>query len=59
MYLKDKEQRVTIRLTNEQLGFIDRLALGWGVSRSNILRVIIDTYRKGENNENKQANIDN
>lgn len=59
MYMKDKEHRVTIRLTNEQLGFIDRLSLGWGVSRSDILRVIIDTYRKGENNENKQANIDN
>ena len=58
MYFKDKEQRVTIRLTNEQLAFIDRLALGWGVSRSDILRVIIETYRRGDNNENKQANID-
>lgn len=53
MYLKDKEERVTIRLTNEQLGFIDRLAFGWGVSRSDIMRIIIDTYRKGGNNENK------
>lgn len=53
MYFKDKEERVTIRLTNEQLSFIDKLALGWGVSRSDIVRVIIDTYRKEENYENK------
>ena len=51
MYCKDKEFRITVRLTNEQLNYIDKLAQGWGVSRSDILRVIIETYR-GANNEN-------
>ena len=54
MYLKDKEERITVRLSKEQLNYIDKLALGWGVKRSDILRVIIDSYRNnGVQNENK------
>ena len=52
MYFKDKEHRITIRLTTEQLSFIDKMALGWGVNRSDIFRIIIDSFR-GKENENK------
>lgn len=52
MYCKDKDERITLRLSTEQLNFIDKLAVRWSVKRSDILRIIIDTYR-GDRNANK------
>ena len=52
MYFKDKDHKIAIRITNDQLSFIDKLALGWGCTRSDIFRIIIDSYR-GKENENK------
>lgn len=54
MYFKDKSEICKIRVTQEQNEYLMRLSVSWGVSKSEVVRAIIDSYRKGEsNNENK------
>ena len=52
MYLKDKNQRITLRLTAEQFDFVKSSADSLGVSPSDFLRMVINftmtTHRKAE-----------
>lgn len=52
MYLKDKNQRITLRLTAEQFDFVKTSADSLGVSPSDFLRMVINftmtTHRKAE-----------
>lgn len=52
MYLKDKNQRITLRLTAEQFDFVKDSADSLGVSPSDFLRMVINftmtTHRKAE-----------
>lgn len=52
MYLKDKNQRITLRLTAEQFDFVKTSADALGVSPSDFLRMVINftmtTHRKAE-----------
>lgn len=52
MYLKDKNQRITLRLTAEQFDFVKTSAESLGVSPSDFLRMVINftmtTHRKAE-----------
>lgn len=54
MYFKDKTEVFKVRLTQEQVEFILRLSVAWGVSKSEVMRKIVDSYKAGGiNNENK------
>lgn len=52
MYLKDKNQRITLRLTAEQFDFVKTSADSLGVSPSDFLRMVINftmtTHKKTE-----------
>ena len=52
MYLKDKNQRITLRLTAEQFDFVKSSADSLGVSPSDFLRMVINftmtTHKKTE-----------
>ena len=54
MYNKDKTEVLKIRVTPEQSDFLSKMAASWGVTKSQVVRAIIDTYRVGgPNHENK------
>lgn len=54
MYHKDKTEVLKIRVTQEQDEYLMRMAVLWGVSKSQVLRSIIDSYRfRGPDDENK------
>lgn len=54
MYFKDKTETLKVKITQEQDEFLMRMAVSWGVSKSEVVRVIIDSYRHGgTTNENK------
>lgn len=54
MYFKDKTETLKAKITMEQDEFLMRLSVAWGVSKSEVVRIIIDTYRKGgEGNADK------
>lgn len=56
MYTKDKSQRITLRLNEEQFGFVKENAETLGVSPSDFLRMVINaalfSARKMAENEN-------
>ena len=53
MYFKDKTETLKAKITMEQDEFLMRMSVAWGVSKSEVVRIIIDSYRHGVNNENK------
>lgn len=67
MYTKDKSQRITLRLNDEQFTFVKTVADALGVSPSEYLRMMVNlsmvgaknTEKEGERRENEQANSDN
>lgn len=60
MYFKDKTETLKAKITMEQDEFLMRMSVSLGVSKSEVVRIIIDSYRYGgQANENQQANIDN
>ena len=60
MYKKNKVNKVFVRLSDEQVNFLDRLASDWELNRSEVIRIIIDSSRMGGvNHENEQTNLDN
>lgn len=64
MYTKDKSNRITLRLNDEQFDFVKRSADRYGVSPSEFLRMVVNstmfTAQEGvERRENEQTNIDN
>lgn len=48
MYKKNKVHKVFVRLSSEQVDFLDRLATAWGRNRSEVMRIIIDSARMGD-----------
>ena len=65
MYTKDKNQRITLRLNEEQFCFVKGSADVLGVSPSDFLRMVVNIAMKNENGkegnrrENEEANIIN
>lgn len=68
MYTKDKSQRITLRLNEEQFDFVRTIAESLGVSPSEYLRMMVNlsmvgaqkiTERNGERRENEQTDSDN
>lgn len=67
MYTKDKAQRITLRLNDEQFTFVKTVSDALGVSPSEYLRMMVNlsmvgaknTEKEGERRENEQANSDN
>lgn len=70
MYTKDKLNRITLRLNEEQFEFVKRNADFLGVSPSEFLRMVINAtmattkavnqkFEEGFGRENDKANIDN
>lgn len=66
MYLKDKSNRITLRLNDEQFEFVKTNADLVGVSPSEFLRMIVNATmsmtkkelnKEGEGRENDKANI--
>lgn len=53
MYFKDKTETLKAKITQEQDEFLMRMSVAWGVSKSEVVRIIIDSYIRGNNNENK------
>lgn len=43
MYLKDKTNRITLRLNEQQFGFVKNMADVLGVAPSDFLRMVINT----------------
>lgn len=66
MYTKDKSQRITLRLNEEQFTFVKTVADALGVSPSEYLRMMVNLSMTGAKNiekegsrrENEQTNID-
>lgn len=65
MYLNDKKNRITLRLNDEQFGFVKRSADMLDVSPSEFLRMVVNasmvTYKDKEEKRraNEQTNSDN
>lgn len=54
MYFKDKTETLKAKITMEQDEFLMRMSVHWGVSKSEVVRIIIDSYRfGGKKNEHK------
>lgn len=53
MYLKDKSVKVSVRISDDQLSFLHRLSGLYGLSVSEVLRAILDSYRGGFNYEDE------
>ena len=49
MYFKDKTESLKAKITREQDEFLMRMSVSWGVSKSEVVRIIIDSYRFGGN----------
>lgn len=47
MYFKDKTETLKAKITMEQDEFLMRMSVAWGVSKSEVVRIIIDSYRHG------------
>lgn len=45
MYYKDKKEVFKVRVTEEQVEFLEYLAGVWGCSKSEVMRKILDTFR--------------
>ena len=66
MYTKDKSQRITLRLNENQFEFVKTVADALGVSPSEYLRMMVNlsmvgaqnTGRDGVRRENEQTNSD-
>lgn len=68
MYTKDKSQRITLRLNEQQFDFVKTVADALGVSPSEYLRMMVNLSmvgaqnpieRNGERRENEQTGCDN
>ena len=67
MYTKDKTQRITLRLNDEQFTFVKTVSDALGVSPSEYLRMMVNLSmtgaktmeKEGSRRENEQANSDN
>lgn len=70
MYIKDKTNRITLRLNDEQFSFVKDTADMLGVSPSEFLRMVVNatmsstskaekTLKEGKGRENDKANINN
>jgi predicted DNA binding CopG/RHH family protein len=59
MYTKDKSNRITLRLNEEQFGFVKGSAERYGVSPSDFLRMVINSTmfaaEEGKRRENEQT----
>ena len=60
MYTKDKTNRITLRLTEDQFAFVRGSADRYGVSPSDFLRMVINSVmytrqEEGERRENEQT----
>ena len=54
MYFKDKTETLKVKITQEQDEFLMRMSVAWGFSKSEVVRILIDTYRYGgKTNANK------
>lgn len=54
MYFKDKTETLKAKITMEQDEFLMKMSVAWGVSKSEVVRIIIDSFRHGGNySENK------
>ena len=54
MYFKDKTETLKAKITMEQNEFLMRLSVAWGVSKSEVVRIILDSYiHGGKQHENK------
>lgn len=42
MYTKNKEEKINLRLSTKQLAHLDMLADSFNLSRSDIIRILID-----------------
>lgn len=66
MYTKDKSQRITLRLNDEQFTFVKTVSDALGVSPSEYLRMMVNlsmvgaknVEKEGERRENEQASGD-
>lgn len=66
MYTKDKSQRITLRLNEQQFDFVKTVADALGVSPSEYLRMMVNLSMVGAQNsgkdgvrrENEQTNSD-
>lgn len=66
MYTKDKSNRITLRLNEEQFTFVKTVADALGVSPSEYLRMMVNlsmtgaknTEKEGKRRENEQADSD-
>lgn len=67
MYTKDKAQRITLRLNDEQFTFVKTVSDALGVSPSEYLRMMVNlsmvgaknTEKEGSRRENEQTDSDN
>lgn len=55
MYTKDKSQRITLRLNEEQFTFVKTVADALGVSPSEYLRMMVNLSMTGAKNTEKEG----
>ena len=55
MYTKDKSQRITLRLNEEQFTFVKTVADALGVSPSEYLRMMVNLSMTGAKNAEKEG----
>ena len=55
MYTKDKSQRITLRLNEEQFTFVKTVADALGVSPSEYLRMMVNISMMGAKNVEKEG----
>lgn len=55
MYTKDKSQRITLRLNDEQFTFVKTVSDALGVSPSEYLRMMVNLAMVGAKNAEKEA----
>lgn len=55
MYTKDKSQRITLRLNEEQFTFVKTVSDALGVSPSEYLRMMVNLSMTGANNMEKEV----
>lgn len=55
MYTKDKSQRITLRLNEEQFTFVKTVADALGVSPSEYLRMMVNLSMTGAKNIEKEG----
>lgn len=72
MYLKDKTKQLTIRFSENQINYIEKMAKDLNITKASVIRMLVlknmpmyiidenkNIQKEVDNNGNKSTNIDN